>query len=80
VAAQQEVEAIVYFTFGVADQGYAGLHGNVAYVNNTPVIGLRSNLWGDGTTGDKLGVAGLIRELKQLPKDSNSPQSYGARV
>jgi hypothetical protein len=27
IAAQPEVESIVYFTFGVADQGYAGLHG-----------------------------------------------------
>lgn len=39
-----------------------------------------SNLWGDGTTGDKLGVPGLVRELKLLPKDPTSPQSYSVIV
>ena len=41
IAAQPQVDSIVYFTFGVADQGYSGLHGNVAYVNGKPVVGLR---------------------------------------
>ena len=80
LAMQAAVDAIVYFTFGVADQGYAGLHGNVAYVNNKPVIGLRSNLWGAAASGDKVGVAGLVRQLKLLPKDPKDPSSYSIIV
>lgn len=76
IAAQPEVDAIVYFTFGVADQGYAGLHGNVAYVNEKPVVALRSCLWGTQDEGDKVGVPGLINELKKLPKDPADPRSY----
>jgi hypothetical protein len=80
IAAQPEVEAVVYFTFGVADQGYAGLHGNVDYVDGTPVIGLRKNLWGNGTSGDKLGVAGLVKELQGMPRDPTDPLSYSLVV
>jgi hypothetical protein len=80
IAAQPEVDSIVYFTFGVADQGYAGLHGNVAYVNDKPVVGLRSCLWGNGKSGDKVGVDGLIRDLRALPKDPKDPQSYSIIV
>ena len=76
LASRPEVDAIVYFTFGVANQGYSGLHGNVAYVHDTPVVGLRKNLWGNGDTGDKLNPVALVRELAQLPKDSSDPQSY----
>lgn len=77
LAAQPEVESLVYFTFGVASQGYAGLHGNVAYINNKPVIGLRKNLWsGDPSSKDKLEPAGLVKQLQQLPKDPSDPQSY----
>ena len=82
LAAAAEVAAMVYFTFGVADQGYAGLHGNVAYVGDAgkPVVGLRYNLWGDAPSGDKVGVAGLVRQLKQLPKDPSDPRSYSVVV
>ena len=76
LALESQVAAIVYFTFGVADQGYSGLHGNVAYVHGTPVVGLRKNLWGDGKTGDKLTPSALVRELQLLPKDPTDPQSY----
>ena len=51
--------ALIYYTFGVARQGYAGLHGNVAYVEGTPVVGLRSNLWGDDTPYFDRCAAGL---------------------
>jgi len=40
------------------------------------VVGLRSCLWGDGKTGDMVGVEGLVNELKALPKDPSDPQSY----
>ena len=82
LAAAAEVAGVVYFTFGVADQGYAGLHGNVAYVGDggKPVVGLRYNLWGDAPSGDKVGVAGLVRQLKQLPKDPSDPRSYSIVV
>ena len=76
LALEPQVSAVVYFTFGVADQGYSGLHGNVAYVHGTPVVGLRKNLWGDGQSGDKLTPSALVRELQQLPKDPTDPQSY----
>ena len=67
-----------YFTFGVADQGYAGLHGNVAYVGGKPVVGLRSCLWGDGAAGDKVGVPGLVRELQGEPPPPAPPPAAGA--
>ena len=77
LAAQPEVESLVYFTFGVASQGYAGLHGNIAYINNKPIIGLRKNLWsGDPSSKDKLEPAELVKQMKLLPKDPTNPQSY----
>lgn len=80
LAAERAVEGIVYFTFGVASQGYAGLHGNVDYIAKTPVVGLRLNLWGQDPTGDKVSVDGLVRELRNLPKDTTDPQSYSVIV
>ena len=32
LVAEPAVQSVVYFTFGVATQGYAGLHGNIAYI------------------------------------------------
>jgi len=62
---QPEIEAIVYFTFGNASQGYAGLHGNIFYESNKPIIGLRKNLWGgDPSSKDKLDPKELVEELK----------------
>merc|ERR1712232_1410107 len=68
LAAQPEVDGIVYFTFSTERHGYSALHGNVAYVNDKPVVGARMNLWDQGTTGDKVGVKTLVEELKTLPK------------
>ena len=62
-----------FLTFGAARMGYAGLHGNVAYVGGKPVIGTRLSLWGDATSGDKVGVDGLVAQLKTLPKDPTDP-------
>ena len=72
--------AIVYLTFGAARMGYAGLHGNVAYLDGTPVVGARLSLWGDATSGDKVGVDGLVNELQTLPKDPTNPNSYSIIV
>ena len=78
---QPEIEAIVYFTFGNASQGYAGLHGNIFYESNKPIIGLRKNLWGgDPSSKDKLEPKELVEELKLLPKDSTDPRSYSVVV
>jgi hypothetical protein len=77
------VHGLIYFTFGPARMGYAGLHGNVAYLDGyptTPVVGARLSLWGDDTSGDKVGVAGLVRELKSLPKDPTDPNGYSVVV
>jgi hypothetical protein len=74
---QPDVEAIVYFTFGNATQGYAGLHGNVAYESEKPIIGLRKNLWGgDPSSKDKLEPKELVEQLKLLPKDPSDPNGY----
>ena len=52
-------------------------HGNVFYENDTPVVGLRKNLWGgDPASRDKLEPKGLVEQLKLLPKNSSSPDSY----
>ena len=72
---QPQVDAVVYFTFGAARMGYAGLHGNVAYLKGKPVVGARLSLWGDAASGDKVGVDGLAAELKTLPKDPADPNS-----
>lgn len=80
LGAQDGIEGIVYLTFGVADQGYAGLNGNVARVENTTVVGTRFSLWGNADEGDKVGVEGLVRGLRQLPKDPNDPNSYSIVV
>jgi len=68
------VEGILYSTFSVAKMGYASLHGNVDYqghssesVDSTessslkPVVGIRINLWGNASSGDEVGVQGLIK-------------------
>ena len=74
---QPEIDGIVYFTFGNASQGYAGLHGNVAYESDKPVIGLRKNLWGgDPTSKDKLEPKELVEQLKVLSKNASDPSSY----
>ena len=121
LAALDEVDAVVYFTFGKAAEGYSGLHGNVDYFkggtsggrsgagddysssdsninsdsnsnsnsdsdsdsdsdSSTPVIGARMNLWGEGTSGDKVGVDTLVRELKTLPTDPTDAASYSVVV
>lgn len=73
---QPQVAAISYLTFGAERFGYAGLHGNVAYLGGKPVVGVRLSLWGDEPSGAKVGVDGLVQELSLLPKDPNDPNSY----
>ena len=73
LAAQPNIDAVLYWTF---DAGYAGLGGNVAYVNGKPIIGGRRSLWGDETEGPALGVDALVKSLSALPKDPTDPNSY----
>ncbi len=40
------------------------------------MVGVRLSLWGDDLSGDKVGVQGLVNELKTLPKDPQDPNSY----
>ena len=80
LAKLDEVNGIVYFTFGKAAEGYSGLHGNVDYIGSTPVVGARMNLWGEGQSGDEVGVEALVRELKTLPKDRSNPDAYSVIV
>ena len=49
--AQDQIEAAIYFTFGPAQMGYAGLHGTVSYVHGKPVVGGRLSLWGNADSG-----------------------------
>ena len=77
---QPQVAAISYLTFGAERFGYAGLHGNVAYLGDKPVVGVRLSLWGDEPSGAKVGVDGLVQELSLLPKDPNDPNSYSLVV
>ena len=77
---QEQIKGVVYFTFGAERMGYAGLHGNVAYLHGKPIVGARLSLWGDATSGDKVGVAGLVRALQTLPKDPADPNSYSVIV
>ena len=60
LAREAPVEAISYLTFGAERFGYAALHGNVAYLEGKPVVGVRLSLWGDETSGAKVGVVGLV--------------------
>ena len=73
LAAQDDIDAIFYYTYGA---GYSGLRGNVAYVNGKPVIGGRRSLWGDGTKGTMLGPKALIDVLMSLPTDVTDPNAY----
>lgn len=77
---QSQIQGVVYFTFSQAQMGYAALHGNVAWINNVPVVGARLSLWGDATDGAKVGVDGMFRQLQQLSKDPSDPASYSIVV
>merc|ERR1712072_1491058 len=79
-AMQPEIDGIVYFTFSIERGGYSALHGNVAYLNDKPVVSARMNLWGDAVSGDRVGVDGLVRQLQTLPKDPSDPNSYSMIV
>jgi hypothetical protein len=52
------------------------LRGTVAYENGKPVVGVRYSLWGNATSGVKVGVQGLVDGLRRLPKDPSDPNSY----
>ena len=80
LTALDQVESVIYFTFGKEENGYSGLHGNVDYLNSKPVVGARANLWGEATSGDRVSVEGLVAELKTLPKDVHDPNSYSIVV
>eukprot|EP00940_MAST-03C_sp_MAST-3C-sp2_P002449 g2449.t1 len=80
LARQDNIEGLIYFTFGKASEGYSGLHGNFDYVHETPVVGLRLNMWDEAESGDKVGVDGLVHELSQLPKDRSDARAYSIVV
>ena len=71
--AEESVEAIFWYSYG---DGYSGLRGNVAYVHGKPVIGGRVSLWGDGSSGDMIGVDALPAALAHLPTNPTDPNSY----
>jgi hypothetical protein len=72
--AQEQIEGLIYFTFGPAQMGYAGLHGNVAYISGKPVVGARLSLWGDASTGDK--VSSCIQVCSLYSVVVNSMRSH----
>jgi lambda repressor-like predicted transcriptional regulator len=73
LAAREEIDGIFWYSYG---DGYSGLRGNVAYVGGKPIIGGRVSLWGEGKTGDMIGVEALPAALAGLPTDPTDPNSY----
>lgn len=80
LANETDIDGLIYFTFGKASDGYAGMRGNVDFVGDTPVVGLRLNLWDDAASGVKVGVDGLVRELQKLPKGRRDVHAYSIVV
>lgn len=70
---QPGIDGVLWYSYG---DGYSGLRGNVAYVRGKPVISGRVSLWGNGTTGDMIGVDALPQALASLPTDPRDPNSY----
>ena len=65
------VDGLVYYPFG---GGYSALNGQVFWCDTDtengvkPLVSGRFSLWGNGTSGEMVGVDGLIQQLIQLPK------------
>ena len=71
--AHDELDGLFWYSYG---DGYSGLRGNVAWVHGKPVVGGRVSLWGDGSTGDMIGVDALPAALTGLPTEPTDPNSY----
>ena len=69
------IQAIFWENF----DDYSGMHGNITFINNKPVIGGRFNLWGNGNnpSGPTFkNVTGLINSILTLPRDPTSSNGY----
>lgn len=55
---------------------YAGPAGKTGWSNGKPIFTGRAALWGNGTTGQCLGVQPLVQRLASLPKDQTDANGY----
>jgi len=76
----EAVTSIVWFEFGPSSMGYSALHGNFDMQEGVPVVAPRLNLWGEGATGDEVGVEGLVNELSAMPKNTSLSAGYSIVV
>eukprot|EP00949_MAST-11_sp_MAST-11-sp1_P004756 g4756.t1 len=57
--------------------GYSALHGKIFWCQGQPLVSGRFSLWGNSTTGDMVGVSGLVKQLLSLPDaPPTSPDAY----
>merc|ERR1711920_208205 len=64
---------MIYYPWG---DGYSHLQGMVWFCGDKPIVSGRVSLWGEGDTGLTVGVNGLIKILKTLPKDTSKTDGY----
>jgi hypothetical protein len=72
---QPQIDAVFWYNY----DDYAGLRGNITWLNDKPVIGGRFSLWGDGSSPSGptfCNTTMLIERLLALPRDPASASSY----
>jgi len=68
-----QVHGMVYYPWG---GGYSALNGQAWVIDGKPVVSGRYSLWGNGTSGEMVGPAALVEQLKRLPKDPSKVDGY----
>lgn len=71
--ASDQVKAMFYYPWG---DGYSAFKGRLSWLDDKPVISGRFTLWGNGTTGEMLGVPGMIAALTAMPRTPHLPEGY----
>ena len=72
---QPQIDAVFYYNY----DNYAGLRGNITWLNDKPVIGGRFSLWGDGSNPSGptfCNTTMLVDRLLALPRDPSSADGY----
>eukprot|EP00049_Salpingoeca_infusionum_P019130 m.360371 g.360371 ORF g.360371 m.360371 type:complete len:634 (+) comp19009_c0_seq1:159-2060(+) len=73
LAQNNQTDAVFLYTYGDC---YSGGKGAMYWSGSTPIITGRATMWGNGTSGECLGIEPLVSLLKSLPKDPTSPDGY----